>query len=88
MKIKRNIFFLFFLLAGILTGALIGSVCEGVSFLRWLSYGANFGVGANTPVIIDLIIFKLTLGFSFAINIAQIFTIGFAMFIYSKIRIN
>ncbi len=83
---KRHFLFAFYLLAGIIVGSLISSVCEGISFLSWLSYGNTIGFSANNPAVLDLIIIKLTLGFSMTISIAQIICVVISLSIYNKVR--
>ncbi len=81
---KKNLAFVFFLLAGIAVGSFIAYLCEGNSFLDWLSWGQSIGIGANSPVTLDLIIIKLTFGISLKVTISQIFTVILALFAYSK----
>ena len=38
MKMKRTLLLWFFILAGIVLGAMLASVCRNVPFLSWLSY--------------------------------------------------
>ena len=38
MKLKRTFLLWFFILAGIVLGAMLAAVCKNVSFLSWLSY--------------------------------------------------
>ncbi|MEG2769536.1 MAG: DUF4321 domain-containing protein [Oscillospiraceae bacterium] len=87
-KWKKNLFFAFYLVAGIILGSLIANVSGDVSFLKWLSYGGTIGFSAANPAVIDLMIFKITFGFSFTVNIAQIITVGLSMWLYSRSRFN
>ena len=82
--IKRTIAFLFFLLAGIVLGTIIGRLCEGVSFLSWLSYSMSVGLDTASPLVLDLIVFKLAFGFSLTVNTAQIICIIISLIIYNK----
>lgn len=84
---KKNLIFVFYLLAGIIVGSLIGNLCAGVPFLSWLSYAASVGFAANSPACLDLIIVKLYFGFSMGVSVAQILCIGIAIFIYNRSRI-
>lgn len=81
---KKNFLLLFYLIAGILVGALIADVCKDLEFLSWLSYYLSVGFNPANPLVLDLSVFTLTFGFSFGIYIAQIFTIGLAIFAYNK----
>ncbi len=83
---RKEFLFLFYLLAGIIIGSLIGSVCEGISFLSWLNYGSTIGLSEQSPAVLDLIIIKISFGFSMTVTIAQIISVAIAMGIYSKIR--
>ncbi len=84
---RKNLLLLFYLLAGIIFGSLLGRLCEGVPFLSWLAYGGSIGFAANTPACLDLIVVKLYFGFSIAVSVAQILCIGLAIFLYNRSRI-
>ncbi len=81
---KKNIFFWFYLLAGIITGSLIASACAGIPALSWLAYSSSIGFSPNSPAVINLIVLKVTFGFSMSISVAQIFTICIAMYLYNR----
>lgn len=81
---KKTIAFLVFLLAGIVLGTILGRLCEGVSFLSWLSYSMSVGLDTASPLVLDLIIFKLAFGFSLTVNTAQIICIIASLLIYNK----
>ncbi len=81
---KRNLAFIFFFLAGVLAGNIIADICHGTKYFDWLSFGKTIGFGADSPVVIDLIIFEMTFGISFSVNVAQIITVIIALFAYSK----
>ncbi len=85
---KKNFLFLFYLLAGILVGAVIASVCKGIPLLSWLSYSQSIGFSPTNPAVLDLSIIKITFGFAMSISIAQIITIIIALYFYkhSKVR--
>lgn len=82
--IKRTIAFLFFLLAGIVIGTVLARLCEGVSFLSWLAYTMSVGLDTASPLVLDLIVFKLAFGFSLTVNTAQIICIIAALIIYNR----
>ncbi len=86
MKMKRDFFFLFYLIAGIIAGSIIANMCAGMGALSWLAYGQTIGFAPNNPAVIDLAIFKLTFGFSMSLTVAHIITISIAMFIYRHNR--
>ncbi len=81
---KKTVAFLVFLLAGIVLGTILGRLCEGVSFLSWLSYSMSVGLDTASPLVLDLIVFKLAFGFSLTVNTAQIICIIAALLIYNK----
>lgn len=86
MKMKRDFFFLFYLIAGIITGSIIANLCVGSGALGWLAYGQTIGFSPNSPAVVDLAIFTLTFGFSMSLTVAHIITISIAMFIYRHNR--
>ena len=73
-----------FILAGLVIGGLIGQLTSGVDFLWWLSYGQEFGLSANSPLVLDLGIAKVTFALMFKINIASIIGVIISIFIYRK----
>lgn len=81
---KKTIAFLVFLLAGIVLGTILGRLCEGVSFLSWLAYSMSVGLDTASPLVLDLIIFKVAFGFSLTVNTAQVICIIAALLIYNK----
>lgn len=86
-SLKRNFLLAFFLLAGILLGAMLASLCANVPFLEWLSYSKAIGIAPESPMVLDLSVLKLTFGFSMSISVAQIFTIAAAIFLYNKSKL-
>ena len=81
---KKTIAFLVFLLAGIILGTILGKLCDGVSFLSWLAYSMSVGLDTASPLVLDLIVFKVAFGFSLTVNTAQIICIIAALLIYNK----
>ena len=81
---KKTVAFLVFLLAGIVLGTILGRLCEGVSFLSWLSYSMSVGLDTASPLVLALIVFKVAFGFSLTVNTAQIICIIAALLIYNK----
>ncbi len=81
---KKTVAFLVFLLAGIVLGTILGKLCEEVSFLSWLAYSMSVGLDTASPLVLDLIVFKLAFGFSLTVNTAQIICIIAALLIYNK----
>jgi len=85
MKLQRTLVFLFFLLAGIIVGALLASVGEAVPFLSWLAYGKTIGLSTANPMLLDLSMLKVAFGFEIGINVAQIITITIALLVYRNV---
>lgn len=85
MKLQRTLAFLFFLLAGIIVGALLASVGEAVPFLSWLAYGKTIGLSTANPMLLDLSMLKISFGFEIGINVAQIITITIALLVYRNV---
>ncbi len=81
---KKTIAFLFFLLAGIVLGTVTARLCSGVPYLDWLSYNMSVGIDTGSPVILDLIVFKLAFGFTLSVNTAQIICVIAALITYNK----
>jgi len=88
MKSSRffdTVLLIFFLLAAIIVGALVGELIKDISFLNWLSFGGEFGFGSD-KALINFAIFKLWLGFTMKINVLQIILITASLFIYKKVK--
>lgn len=60
MKAKNTLILIFLLLAAVVLSALIGTLTEGVEFLRWLTWGDS--VGFDT-VNLDLAIINVSFSF-------------------------
>jgi len=80
-KVLRGILLTVFLLLSVILGKIIGGAVAGVSFLSWLGEGIKFGF---EPFTLELAVMNLTLGFSFAVNIAQIILLLIAIFSYIR----
>lgn len=80
---KHTLLLIGLILAGVILGALIGNITSGVGALGWLSYAKGFSI---SPTTIDLVIFKITFGIDFSMNIAQVLFIIGAIFAYSKMK--
>ena len=82
--LKRTVAFLFFLLAGVVLGTVIANLCSGVPFLSWLAYNLSVGIDTGSPMVLDLIVFKLAFGFTLSVNAAQIICVILSFVLYSK----
>lgn len=81
---KNALLLVFYLLAGIVIGGMLASVCGQVPMLGWLAYSHSIGISPNAPFILDLSVIKLTFGFSMSLSVAQVLTVGAAIFLYSR----
>lgn len=80
---KRTLLLCFFILSGILLGAMIASLAAETPGLSWLAFSQSIGFH---PVL-DLSVIKLDLNFTMGISVAQIITISLAIFAYTRTRI-
>jgi hypothetical protein len=85
----KNSWVLFLMiLAGIVLGGLIGYLTKEVSFLTWLNYGQDFGIGGtgNSGIVrLNLGVMIISFGLTIKINVASIIGIAVAIIIYKKI---
>lgn len=86
MRFKNTLLLLFFLLAGIVLGGMLASVCANVGVLKWMSYAGTIGFNPDSPMVLDLSIVKLTFGFSMTVSVAQVITISIAIVLYSWLK--
>ncbi len=81
-KFKKGFAFIFFMLAGIVLGAFIAYVCEGLPYVGWLSWGKNIGVESFA---MDLYVIKFNVGLMIHATISQIFTVTLALIMFAKV---
>lgn len=74
---------LIMLLAGIVLGAFMGQLANGISWLSWLNFGQSFGL--DSPLVINFGILVITLGLTIKITMASIIGIAIAIIIYRMI---
>lgn len=79
---KKGLLISLFIIAAVVVGALLGSVCEGVEALNWLAYSKSFSFQPGT---FDIDVFSLTFGVSFKMNVAQLILIFIGIFSYYKL---
>ncbi len=86
---NKNSWALFLLiLAGVVLGGFIGFLAQDVSFLSWLNFGQEFGIGGknNADIIrLDLGIMVISFGLKIKITIAGIIGVILAIIIYRKL---
>ena len=80
---KTKLLLIGLLLAGAVIGALLGQTVEGTDALGWLAYAKNISL---SPFTINLVIIKLTFGFDFSMNIAQVICTVIAIAVYPKLK--
>ncbi len=68
------------LLVGIVLGGFVGSLADGISYLRWLNYGQTFGL--TNPITLDLGILVVTFGLTLKISLSGILGAIAAIVIY------
>lgn len=82
---KNSISFIIFLFMGILLGVILTEVGYAFPILNFLNIGKTIGFGYPEPLLIDLSIIKLTLGFSINMNVATVICLIFSLILYKKI---
>lgn len=84
---KNSWALLLLMLAGVVIGGFLGYLARDVSWLSWLNYGQEFGIGssANGYFTLNLGVLVITFGLSIKITIASIIGVIIAIFIYRKI---
>ena len=65
-------------------GTVVAKLCADISFLSWLAYSMSVGLDTASPLVLDLIVFKLAFGFTLTVNPAQIICVIIALIIYNK----
>lgn len=85
----KNTWTLFLLiLAGIVLGGFIGYLAKDVSYLSWLNYGKEFGIGSadSSDIIrINLGVMIISFGLTIKINLVSIIGVIAAIIVYKKI---
>lgn len=79
---KSTFAFIFFLLAGVVLGGFIASVCDGKAYVDWLSWGQSIGFNNVT---VDLSVLTFTIGLKLNVTVAQIFCVAIMLVVYSKV---
>ncbi len=77
---KSNLLLLFFILVGAILGGIIGEVFG--HYVPFLNYGDSVGFG---PVVIDLSLIQLTLGFSMKLSLSGILGLLLGALIFKKL---
>ena len=83
---KNTWAFFLIVLSGIVLGGFFGYLARNISWLSWLNYGQEFGIGAANggALRLDLGVLVIQFGLSIKITIASIIGIIVAIFIYRR----
>ena len=68
---------LFLVMVGVVVGSMAAEMTVGIPWLKWLSYGLEFGT--ESPVVLDLNLLRLTFGISIRITVSMILFIAVAL---------
>ena len=85
---KNGVVFTLLLLAGVVIGGFLGYLTRDISWLSWLNYGQDFGLGSpdgSGALQLNIGVIILTFGLSIKISIASIIGVIISMFIYSRL---
>ncbi len=74
---RKSLYCLFLICAGIVLGTLVAALCADISALSWLTYGLDFGL--TEPFVLDLAVFKLTFGLSLDLNVAVVIFVALSL---------
>lgn len=87
MKInKKSLVFVFLMVMAMVVGTFLAIQCSSSnSLFHFLSYSYSIGFDEANPLILDLVIVKITLGFTLNISIAHGLSILLAIIFYPKI---
>ncbi|MCD7904012.1 MAG: DUF4321 domain-containing protein [Clostridiales bacterium] len=83
MRGKNSIVFILVMISGLIIGGFIGSAASGIPALSFLNYGQE--IGLTSPLVLDIVILKLQLGFTLKFTIAGIIGMAISIFIYRKL---
>lgn len=79
---------LLLLLSGVVIGSFIGYLTKDISWLSWLDYGMEFGIGSSSgsgALFVNLGVITLTIGMTIKISIASILGVVIAFLVYRKL---
>ena len=68
---------LFLILVGVVVGSLAADMTLGVSWLKWLSYGLEFGT--ESPVVLNLNLLRMTFGINIKITVSMVIFIALSL---------
>ena len=70
---------LFLVLVGVVIGSMVAEITVGIPWLRWLSYGLEFGT--EQPLALDLNVLRLTFGVNVKITVSSVLFIALSLLI-------
>lgn len=79
---------LLLMLCGIVIGSFIGQLTQGISWLEWLDFGMNFGIGmdgGNGVLVLNLGAIVFSFGLTIKISICSILGVVIAFLVYRKL---
>lgn len=79
---KNKILLIMVILAAAIVGSIAAKGAAGQDMLSWLAYSKELGID---PTNIDLIVFKITLGFKISLSVAQIIFMLIGIAVYPKL---
>ncbi|MBQ9119964.1 MAG: DUF4321 domain-containing protein [Lachnospiraceae bacterium] len=84
---KNSWALLLLILAGVVIGGFLGYLARDISWLSWLNYGQEFGIGSGTNgyFSLNLGVIVIHFGLSIRITIASIIGVLISILIYRKI---
>ena len=77
---------LFLVMVGVVIGSMAADMTVGIPWLKWLSYGLEFGT--DSPLILNLNLLRLTFGITVKITVSMILFIALSLLIGRQITKN
>ncbi len=71
------------ILSGLTVGYFIGSLCDDISFLKWMNYTGTFGL--DQPIQVNLGVLWLSIQIKFKITLAAVIGMLLGIMLYKKI---
>lgn len=87
-KSGKNWVLVLLILCGIVLGSFLGYLAKDVSWLSWLNYGKEFGIGTTSgsgALVLNLGAMVITFGLTIRITIASIIGVLIAVIVHKKL---
>ena len=68
---------LFLVIVGVVIGSMVAEMTVGISWLKWLSYGLEFGT--ESPLVLNLSLLRLTFGIDLKVTVSMILFIALSL---------